>query len=543
MSSSSTETAPGGAARPTLTIGQEPLGLEGFAQLATGLALPQLSPEAAQRMEAAHGLVQRRLMDGQKIYGVTTGYGDSVRNAIPPASSAALSLNLLRFHGCGTGRVLQPVEAAAVLVARLCSLARGYSGVRPAVAERLCELLRRRILPAIFAEGSVGASGDLTPLSYVAALLVGEREALTESGEMRPAIEALAEHGLEPLTLGPKEALALMNGTSVATALAILAFGRARRLARLTARITALASRTIGGNPEHFSAILHGAKGHPGQLRAAQWIRQELAQLPGKPAPCRLQDRYSIRCAPHVLGVLVDALDWFEGVLVTELNGVSDNPIVDIDHEVILHGGNFYGSHVGFAMDTLKGAVANVADLLDRQLVVLCLPQESNGLPENLVGAEGPEIHTHHGFKAMSISASALTAEALKLTIPASVFSRSTESHNQDKVPMATIASRDALRVVELTERVAAICTLAVCQAAELRARGEGQPGPSSLGALHGAVRQHVPFVRGDRRMDRDIQTVVELIQSGVITGEAREPEPADSGSGPETQPSGGVRR
>jgi histidine ammonia-lyase len=254
-------------------------------------------------------------------------------------------------------------------------------------------------------------------------------------------------------------------------------------------------------------------------MLAARWIRQELAGLPNVGPAARLQDRYSIRCAPQVLGVLLDALEWFRSLLTTEVNGVSDNPVIDPERQLILHGGNFYAGHVAFAMDGLKTAVANAADLLDRQLVLLCLPKESAGLPENLVGEQGDAACTHHGFKAMSITASALTAEALKLTVPASAFSRSTESHNQDKVPMATIASRDALRVVELTEQVVAISILAVCQAAELRARDlPDDDRPRNLGTLHTVVREHVPVLTADRRMDLDIQKVLQLIRNDAFS-------------------------
>lgn len=503
---------------PEILIGGEPLVLAQFIELSKGRAVARVEKAALARMQESYDWVARRLAEGEKIYGVTTGYGASVKNDVDPSLSAKLSLNLLRFHGCGTGRLLEASEAAAVLVARLCSVSRGKSGVSPHVAERLATLLNLRILPAIPAEGSVGASGDLTPLSYVAALLVGEREVLSSTG-VRSAAEVLVEHGLEPLVLGPKEALALMNGTSVATALGILAFASARSLSRLACRVTALVCRSVNGNPEHFDEVLHLAKGHPGQLQVATWIRSELSALPGRHRPSRLQDRYSIRCAPHIVGVLVDALDWFDTLLVTELNAVSDNPIVDVEHEVILHGGNFYGSHIGFAMDALKVAVANVADMLDRQLVLLCQPTETNGLPENLVGVEGSEAAIHHGFKAMSISASALTAEALKLTMPASAFSRSTESHNQDKVPMATLGSRDALRVVELSEQVAAICVLAACQAAECRAQAEGASGRA--GPLHASIREQVPVLTEDRRMDGDIATVLGLMRSGQLESPA----------------------
>ncbi len=390
------------------------------------------------------------------------------------------------------------------------SLARGYSGVRPVVLERLCDLLNHRLLPRIPEEGSVGASGDLTPLSYVAAVLVGERE-VTLRGRVAPAAEALAEVGIEPLALEPKESLSLMNGTAMMTALACIAFDRARRLARLASAVTAMAVEAVHGNRGHFDARLFELKPHPGQRLSAAWIRADLEHDGGHPvpAPARLQDRYSIRCAPHVVGVLLDALGFARRTLEIEINGVDDNPIVDPERGDVLHGGNFYGGHVCFVMDALKTAVASLADLLDRQLVLLCCPETSGGLAANLVAGSV----VHHGFKAMQISASALTAEALKLTMPASAFSRSTESHNQDKVSMGTIAARDCLRVLELAETVASISVLAVCQAADLR---EGESGRRGR-AIHDAVRRHVPMLREDRRQDRDIERVLALLRDGEL--------------------------
>ena len=390
--------------------------------------------------------------------------------------------------------------------------------MRPEIAERLVDLLDARVLPRIPCQGSVGASGDLTPLSYLAAVLVGEREVAFRGAEM-DAARALRELGLAPLSLLPKEGLAIMNGTSVTTALACLGWDRARRVARLAAALSAMASAATHGNPVHFDDRLHAAKPHPGQRRVARWIREDLAGVTNPAAPHHLQDRYSIRCAPQVVGVLVDALAWAETTLETELNGVSDNPIVDLDDEVVLHGGNFYGGHVGFVCDALKTAVANVACLLDRQVMLLCHPAENAGLPTDLVGVEGPEACAHNGFKAASIAASSLAAEAMKLTMPASAFSRSTELHNQDKVPMATTSARDLIRVLELAEEVAGIAVLAGCQALDLR--GVVARGP--MAALHAAVREVAPRLREDRRMDRDHAAVLELIREDALV-----PAPAD---------------
>ncbi len=494
-----------------LRVGSRPVTIEQLVAAARGELPVELEGDAKfrERLEAGRRALEQALAEGRPVYGVTTGVGASVGTQVPPEARSEMALNLLRFHGCGTGRRLDAEAAAGVVVARLISLARGYSGVRPLLLDRLALLLERRILPAIPEEGSVGASGDLTPLSYLAALLVGEREALVGDAVL-PAGEALAAAGLEPLVLEPKESLALMNGTSVMTALACFAHERAGRLARLASAVSALASHAVAGNPAHFAAEIFELKPHRGTRRAGAWIREDLAGAPSR-EPARLQDRYSLRCAPHVIGVLLDALDFAREWLEIEINGVDDNPIVDPESGDVHHGGNFYGGHVAFAMDGLKAAVASVADLLDRQLLLLCAPETSGGLPANLIRGAA-----HHGMKAMQISASALAAEALRLTLPAASFSRSTESHNQDKVSMGTLAARDALRVVELAETVAAIGLLAAAQGAELR--GALTP---RLAALVAALRREVPRLEADRRQDLDIARVLELHRRGALLAPA----------------------
>ncbi|MCZ6782712.1 MAG: aromatic amino acid ammonia-lyase [Proteobacteria bacterium] len=497
-------------------IGREALTIRDVLALARGdrRAVLDGDPDYRAHLDAARRTVEKHLEAGSPIYGVTTGVGASIQNEIPADRRDELPLNLLRFHGTGTGPILGELEAAAIVAVRLVSLARGYSGVRPVLLERLCELLNNRLLPRVPEEGSVGASGDLTPLSYLAALVVGEREASLD-GRVMTSAQALAEVGLEPLRLAPKESLSIMNGTSVMTALGCVAVERAQRLTRVAAAVTAMNVDVTRGNPGHFDARIFELKPHPGLQRVAAWIRDDLDVDAGGPGePARLQDRYSIRCAPHVIGVLADALDFTVRILETELNGVDDNPLIDPERGDILHGGNFYGGHVCFVMDALKTAVANVADLLDRQLSLVCMPETSGGLPENLIAGNGEGRVLHHGFKAMQITASALTAEALKLTMPASVFSRSTESHNQDKVSMGTIAARDCLRILELTETVTAIVLLAACQALDLREGGSQLPTPL---AIRDTVRKTVPMLREDRRQDRDIQRALELIRSGGL--------------------------
>ncbi|HEY8751049.1 MAG TPA: aromatic amino acid ammonia-lyase [Tepidisphaeraceae bacterium] len=494
-------------AKPYIRISSETVTIEQVNAVAKGAARVELDHSAQFResLEASVQLLDRLIAQGTPVYGVTTGFGASCETAVAAHLSAEMAANLVRFHGCGTGRFLDESETAAVMVVRLVSLAQGRSGVRPLILERICELLNSRIFPCIPSEGSVGASGDLTPLSYIAAALIGEREVLV-NGQIVPTSKALADAKLKPIQLRPKESLAMMNGTSVMTGLACLAFDRARRLSRWAAAITAMSSDVLRGNPEHFDDRLFLAKPHPGQRAVARWIAGDIEYDDRAPHDGRIQDRYSVRCAPHVIGVLVDCLPFIRTLIETEVNSSNDNPLLDVATGEVLHGGNFYGGHPCMAMDILKTAVANIADLIDRQMALICNPHTNNGLPADLVARNTADRSTHHGFKAMQITASALTAEALKLTMPASVFSRSTESHNQDKVSMGTIAARDALRIVELTETVLAVVQLAVCQAVDLRRR-EGCHHRSR--ELHTAIRAIIPVNDADRRQDLDVQNLL----------------------------------
>ncbi len=507
---------------PSFTFGEAQLDTAILDDLASQRVQPRLStnPDVLAVINTSAKHVTDLLKNDGKIYGVTTGYGDSVVRAVPPELVAELPLHLSRFHGCGMGRFLTPEETRATLAVRLVTLVRGWSGVSMDLVELLANMLRLDILPCIPSEGSVGASGDLTPLSYIAGALAGERDVL-HKGEIKLSREAFAQEGLQEIILQPKEALAIMNGTAVMSALAGIALEQSKRLMAAATRLTSMCSLSILGNTRHFDARLFNAKPHQGQMLVAQRIREDLAPMQENHEAVRMQDRYSTRCAPHVIGVLQDAMPMLESVLNTEINSSNDNPLFDPETGDVLHGGHFYGGHVCMVADTLKTQVANLADLMDRQLATLVDTRYSNGLPSNLSGATGERAPINHGFKAVQIGVSAWTAEACKLTMPASVFSRSTECHNQDKVSMGTIAARDALRVNELTAQVAAAHMMAATQAIELRLKSgeltELMVGPRVLAQVE-KVRALAPFITEDQPMDVILRDVTAKLLTGELS-------------------------
>jgi len=501
---------------PVITFGDKPLTIEDVHAIALGRAQAQVSTDAdfTTKINAGTNFLDGVLEKTGVLYGITTGYGDSCTRGVPEKLVHELPIHLSRFHGCGLGKNLSVEQARAVVAVRLASLTRGMSGVSMDLLRQLELLLEHDIMPVIPEEGSVGASGDLTPLSYVAAVLIGERDVFYK-GERRPVKDVYDEIGLKPLVMRPKEALAIMNGTAVMTGMAVFAYQRADYLARLCSRLTTMTSIGLLGNPQHFDEVLFSAKPHPGQAEIARRVRDDLQGGVSDAPLHRLQDRYSVRCAPHVIGVLQDMLPTFKQIIETEINSANDNPIIDADSERVLHGGHFYGGHIGFVMDSLKNLVANLADLLDRQMASLVDVKFNNGLPSNLSGAEGERAPINHGLKALQIGVSAWTAEALKNTMPASVFSRSTECHNQDKVSMGTIAARDCLRILELTEQAAVGHMLACCQALRLRQR-QGELSYDRLSedvlTFQKSLEEDIPFVNEDEPLEDVLKLLLDRI-------------------------------
>ncbi len=459
------------------------------------------------RMEKTRGMLMEALRENAPVYGVNTGYGKSCGRRMSMDLALKNGGNIFRFHGCGTGEPIGIEETRAAIFCRILCLARGYSGVSVGLLRQMAGFLNHGITPLVPCEGSVGASGDLTPMSYIGACLAGQHEVVYR-GEIMPAVKAIRSAGLKPYKYLPKEPLSMVNGTTTMTGIAAINVERAGRILDAVVNATALSVHALKGNAHHYHPVLSKAKPFPGQTNVAARIARLLqAKVAARQledgALETLQDPYSLRCAPQILGVLDDALSWIRDWVEMEANSSNDNPLFDPADGAVLMGGNFYGGHIAFAMDGLKAALASVADMCDRQTMLLVNPHLNRGLPGDLVGITGKENGLHHGFKAMSISSSALTAEALKGTMPAASFSRSTESHNQDKVSMGTIAARDAERICSLTERVAAIHLLAAAQACDIRGNLKVRP---LLAALQKKIRLiSAPLVE-DRPLDVDIE-------------------------------------
>jgi histidine ammonia-lyase/phenylalanine ammonia-lyase len=491
-------------------------------------------PAVRTAIEASRRLNLDFIATGVPLYGITTGFGDSVHRQIAPDKAAELQRHLVDTLGNGTGPTLPDESARAVVLIRANNLARGHSGVRVEVVERLLDLLNAGITPVIPEEGSVGASGDLVPLSYVAGAITGQRD-VRVGGEVVDGRVALRRCGLEPVALEPKEGLGLVNGTAFMTGIAALAAVDARRVATLADVCTAMTAEVLHAIASAFDPFLHDvAKPHPGQVRSAFEIRALLAestlarrydqmvadagQMEGgfRELTVRIQDNYSIRCAPHFIGVLWDTLEWVERWLETEINSSNDNPLFDVAAGAVFSGGNFSGGHVGLAADTLKTAVASVGDLLDRQLELIVDEKFNRGLTPNLIARvpEGhPEEGLNHGFKGMQLACSSLTAEALSRCMPLTAFSRSTECHNQDKVSMGATAARSLRDVVALVEKVAVIHLIALCQAADLR----GAEGLGRTRVVYDRVRSVVPFMSTDRPLAADIAAVLGQLRDGSL--------------------------
>ena len=465
-----------------------------------------------------HNFLINEIKDGKPIYGITTGYGASGKNYVSYEDSKILQTNLFRFHGCGVGKKLSYKVCKYALIARTISLSKAKSGVSIELLKRLEMLIQKDIIPLIPSQGSVGASGDLTPLSYIAAVVAGEREVYYK-GEIKDVMEVYKELNITPYTFKPKEALAIMNGTTIMSAIALAAILEFEIILDSMESFVAGMFEVLLGDDTPVADFVHLSKPFSGQIQSAKNIKRKIegSKLThGRDDrydkffadnDLNIQDNYSMRCAPQVLGVIRDNLEISKNWVEQEINSVNDNPLIDGVNKKIYTSGNFYGGYVAHAMDTLKICAGNLADLLDKEFALLVDHKFNRGLGENLKLSHEP---FYHGFKAMQITLSSLSADVMKNTTAASIFSRPTESLNQDKVSMGTTAANDFSKMIPDLYNMLSIAFIGMAQAVDIRGKDLVSP---HLTNIYENIRKDVKPLYEDRRMDFDIEKIYTLIE------------------------------
>ena len=470
-----------------------------------------LSGSARRRIDAARDVVRRALEGSDPVYGVNTGFGSFAEVRIDRGELRALQVNLLRSHAAGVGEPLSTSRVRATMLLRANVLARGLSGIRAATVEALLALLNAGVHPVIPSRGSVGASGDLAPLAHLALVLIGEGEAMI-GGRRMSGSEALSAVPLEPVSLEAKEGLALINGTQPSTAVLALALLEAECLARTADVVAALTIDALRGSRRPFDPRVHAARGLDGQVRSAAAIAglMEHSAINASHADCgRVQDAYSMRCAPQVHGAAREALAWVRRIVETEMNAATDNPMVFADEGDIVSGGNFHGAPVAVAADVLAIAAAQWATISERRAERLVNPALS-GLPAFLTKAGG----VRSGLMMAQVTAAALTSELKGLAHPASVDTIPTSGNKEDHVSMSMAAALKAARAVELARHVLAIELLCAAQAIDLLAPLQTSP---ALARVHGAVRARVTALEEDRPPAPDIAVLEAMIAAGDV--------------------------
>ena len=461
-----------------------------------------LDPSAHSGLLAAQAKVRHIVESGDVVYGINTGFGKLAQTIIPTERLAELQRNLVLSHACGTGEPLDAGVVRLVLATKAVSLARGHSGVRPEIVDALLALCNAGLLPRIPSKGSVGASGDLAPLAHLACVLIGEGEVTTPQGEVIGGGEALKRIGIAPFVLGPKEGLALLNGTQVSTALALAGLFGAEDVFAAGIMAGALSLEAIQGSIKPFDARIHTARGQPGQIAVAAAMRAVLdgSEIVPSHADCgRVQDPYSIRCVPQVMGACLDNLAHAARVLRTEANAASDNPLV-FDNGDVISGGNFHAEPVAFAADIIALAVSEIGAISERRMALL-LDSGLSGLPPFLVRDGG----VNSGFMIAQVTAAALASENKSLAHPASVDSLPTSANQEDHVSMATFAGRRLADMVQNTAVVVGIEAMAAAQGIELKRGPKSSP---LLETEFAAIRERVAFIDQDRFLAPSIEAM-----------------------------------
>jgi histidine ammonia-lyase len=474
-----------------------------------GQAGVSLEPSDYVAIDASAETIKRALASGAAVYGVNTGFGLLAATRIEDDKLDALQRNLVLSHCAGVGPAFPDHIVRLASALKIIGLAQGRSGVRRVVIDALLRLLEAKAYPVIPSQGSVGASGDLAPLAHLSAALIGEGE-IRLGGEVLPAREALQRIGLVPLTLGPKEGLALLNGTQISTALALDAFFRAEDVFDAALIAGAMSVDALKGSDAPFDPRIQEARGHVGQIEVAARLRALIhgSAIRESHVQCdRVQDPYSLRCQPQVMGACLDVLRHAGATLETEANAVTDNPLVFAEDDSVLSGGNFHAEPVAFAADMIAMATAEIASLSERRIALLVDPKMS-GLPAFLVEDSG----LNSGFMILHVTAAALVSENKTLAHPASVDTIPTSANQEDHVSMATFGARKAGDIATNAANVVAIELLAAAQGLDFHAPLLTSP---ALQDAHVKVRALSPRLRGDRALSGDIAAVRTLLEQG----------------------------
>ena len=497
---------------PALVFGDTPIDLGHVQAALAGPVHTALNDEARQGIARSAATIEGILDDGRTVYGVNTGFGLLAKQTIRPDQLAELQRNLILSHCCGVGAPLPDDVVRLILLLKIAGLSRGFSGVRPELITMLQRLLAADVLPLIPEKGSVGASGDLAPLAHMSAALLGVGE-MRAAGEVIPAAEGLKRAGLEPIALRAKEGLALINGTQASTALALKGLVLARRIFEAALVAGALSVDAAAGSDVPFDQRIHAARGQPGQIEVARRLRALLngSRIRASHADCdRVQDPYSLRCQPQVMGAVLDLLGNAQRTLLIEAGAVTDNPLVFAETGEALSGGNFHAEPVAFAADTLALALAEIGALSERRTALLVDPNMSS-LPAFLVAASG----LNSGFMIAQVTAAALVSENKGLSHPSSTDSLPTSANQEDHVSMATYAARRLTQMAENAAAVVGIELLAAAQGIEFR-----RPLRSSetLEKAHALIRTVAAPWDQDRYFAPDIAGVTGLVLTGAFS-------------------------
>jgi histidine ammonia-lyase len=497
----------------TMLIKPGSLSLPEMRRIATGGLRLAIDPAADAAILASAATVHKVVAQGAPAYGINTGFGKLAKTHIPDAQLERLQANLVRSHAVGIGTLLDDAAVRLILALKAASLARGFSGVRPLVIDALLALHNAGVYPCIPSKGSVGASGDLAPLAHMTLALMGEGEVRVEQRIM-PAAEGLARAGLQPLALAAKEGLALLNGTQVSTALALRGLFEAEDLFAAAVVSGALSVDAARGSDAPFDPRIHAVRGQPGQIDVAAKYRKLLEGSEIRRSHLvnddRVQDPYSLRCQPQVMGACLDLIRNVAATLVIEANAVTDNPLVFSDTAEVLSGGNFHAEPVALAADTLALAIAEIGALSERRIALL-IDSTLSGLPPFLVREPG----LNSGFMMAHVTAAALASENKSLAHPASVDSLPTSANQEDHVSMATFAARRLLEMAANTRGIVGIELLAAAQGIDFHAPLQTSPVLQDVQAL---LRARVPFYAEDRYFAPDIAAATQLLEEGALS-------------------------